>query len=167
MTKRRDKNVGNRKIKIAPMFATFAVMPDELPWPKAQLDLVAEPKHFSWTYFVTASTDPGPLSYRETADFIQRALSEPKFRHLIELACAHVIAADALRDRYWRRDRFHTRIDEQVMPVWEMAQEIFEANAGVATPDAEVRHRNPSAKTLELWGRKWASGQDRPDGSLA
>lgn len=91
-------------------------------------------------------------------DFIQKALTETEFSILVEIAAAHIVASKALSDPWFRMDRYKTRIDEWVMPIWELAQEIYENNADLALPYQGARSPTRRAVGLEAAGRRWASG---------
>lgn len=91
--------------------------------------------------------------------FISKALRDPRFKFYVEVAAAHIVAAKALSDKWYRVDRFKTRIDEWVMPVWDLAQEIYELNSHMVAPYEGARRRSRSAVGLERLRRKWASAK--------
>jgi hypothetical protein len=119
----------------------------------------AIPVTTSFSLLVSPENDPGDVTADEYCAFIKSALENPRQRFLVEMAFAHIAAAEALSDQYWYCDRYKTRVDEAVSVVWEIAQEIYELNSEIALPYRGTRIRERKAVGLERAGRKWASAE--------
>lgn len=148
-----------KHIALQIVFPQLSLVPDsDIPFP-AVVGIFGEdgPKFQNTTTLINDSCDPGEVTLGELAAFINAALINPKSAFLVEVAAAHLVAANALRDLYFRRDRYKTRVDEAVSGIWEMAQEIYEVNHALAVPYEGARSASRRCVGLEPHGRKWAS----------
>ena len=160
MKKSSKPRVQARKAEMVAVFPELHVWPGVDNDPPIQSFVLAErePITAQTGWSVTADQAPDLMTTGEVHDFVQRALTDSKFGMMVEIAAAHLVAMKALSDPWFRMDRYKTRVDEHVGLIWELAQEIFEANADRAALYHGARHPSRRAVGLEPHGRKWASG---------
>lgn len=148
-----------RPIELQLVFPRLRVLPDdEIPFPPVVAILGDDgPRFQSFVTLMSEKSDPGEMTLGEVSVFVNAVFTDPRLAFLVEVAAAHLVAANALRDLYFRRDMYKTRVDEAVAGIWEMAQEIYEINHVLAVPYEGARSASRRCVGLECFGRKWAS----------
>jgi hypothetical protein len=141
---------------IVPVFPEFIELPYHPDFRVEPFGLVPTPALKARTSW--AITDEPMPSRAQIDRIVGAAITDPTTAASVKIATAHLVAINALQDPLWRRDQYRTRVDEWIAPIWELAQEVFEANADAAAPQTHGFSRIRRAVGLERAGRKWASG---------
>jgi hypothetical protein len=124
------KRTPRRSLKLVLPDVTVWPAPDDWDFPVVQGVQEGNPET-GYIKAVVGMTVAGDRPFRDVTigeihDFVDLTLRDPAHSYLVFVAAAHQVAAHALDDPFFKRDRFKTRIDEWLHGIWELAQDIYE-----------------------------------------